>query len=129
MGDPKQPLFSVTRADCDWSYTRGTGSGGQKKNKTNSAVHCTHRASSAHGYAEDTRDQHKNRQLAFQRMSETKIFKEWLHLEFMRKSGQMAAAEDEVARQLKRIKVEIKNDGLWNEVDKDLPLSDKEDQT
>lgn len=29
----KQPLFSVTAQDCDWSYTRGTGAGGQKKTK------------------------------------------------------------------------------------------------
>ena len=48
----RQLLFSVTANDCDWSYTRGTGNGGQKKNKTNSAVHCKHRASGAHWDAE-----------------------------------------------------------------------------
>ena len=71
-------LFSVTASDCDWSYTRGTGKGGQKKNKTNSAVHCTHRASGAHGYAEDAREQHHNRRTAFVRMLETKEFKNLL---------------------------------------------------
>ena len=29
----KEPMFSVTRAECDWSYTKGTGAGGQKKTK------------------------------------------------------------------------------------------------
>lgn len=29
----RNPLFSVTAQDCDWSYTRGTGAGGQKKIK------------------------------------------------------------------------------------------------
>ena len=29
----KDPLFSVTRAECEWSYTKGTGAGGQKKTK------------------------------------------------------------------------------------------------
>ena len=29
----KELLFSVTAADCDWSYTKGTGAGGQKKTK------------------------------------------------------------------------------------------------
>lgn len=48
----KQLLFSVTAKDCEWSYTRGTGAGGQKKNKTSSAVHCSHKQSKAHGYAD-----------------------------------------------------------------------------
>ena len=29
----QEPMFSVTRAECEWSYTRGTGAGGQKKTK------------------------------------------------------------------------------------------------
>lgn len=58
---PKQLLFSLTSSDFEWSYTKGTGSGGQKKNKTSSAVHCIHRPSGAHGYAEDSRSQHENK--------------------------------------------------------------------
>ena len=60
------PLFSVTAQDCEWSYTRGTGAGGQKRNKTSSAVHCTHRASGAHGYSESSRSQLDNRRDAFE---------------------------------------------------------------
>lgn len=118
-------LFSVTADDCRWSYTRGTGSGGQKKNKTNSAVHCTHIASGAHGYAEDSREQRQNRQTAFKRMSETKEFKEWHKIETMRRSGAMAAMEDNVTRELQKIRVEIKNEeGRWTEVDKEAILND-----
>ena len=29
----QEPMFSVTRAECEWSYTKGTGAGGQKKTK------------------------------------------------------------------------------------------------
>lgn len=120
----RELLFSVTAADCDWSYTRGTGKGGQKKNKTNSAVHCSHRASGGHGYAEDTREQHKNRSIAFERMCKTKEFKEWHELEIMRRTGQAAAIEDNVNREMNRIKVEIKDQGLWKEVNKNDPLPD-----
>lgn len=119
----KQLVFSVTAKDCEWKYTRGTGNGGQKKNKTNSAVHCVHKPSRAHGYAEDSRSQIKNRQLAFKRMAESKPFKEWLNLEFQRRTGQLAAIEDEVNRQLSKIKIEIKDEnGLWMEVPKESNL-------
>ena len=38
----KEKLISLTAKDFDWVYTRGTGKGGQKKNKTSSAVQITH---------------------------------------------------------------------------------------
>lgn len=117
-------LFSVTAFDCEWKYTRGTGKGGQKKNKTNSAVHCIHKPSGAHGYAEDNREQSKNRQLAFERMAKTKEFETWRQNEFRRVTGQEAAIEETVNREMKKIKVEIKEQGLWKEVDKNDPLPD-----
>jgi protein subunit release factor B len=123
----RELVFSVTASD--WSYTRGTGNGGQKKNKTNSAVHCTHRASGAHGYAEDHRSQHQNRSLAFERMAKTKKFEDWRHLEFLKRTGQEAVIQDNVERQMRKIKVEVKDDGLWKEVDKNAILPDEEQET
>lgn len=121
----KELLFSVTASDCDWSYTRGTGKGGQKKNKTNSAVHCSHRPSGAHGYAEDSRSQADNKVTAFTRMVKSAIFTQWLKLETMRKSGQMAVIDDIVAKELRNIKVEIKEEGKWTEVPKDKLLENQ----
>jgi protein subunit release factor B len=120
----RELLFSVTANDCDWSYTRGTGNGGQKKNKTNSAVHCTHRASGAHGYAEDSRVQRQNRSTAFERMVNTKEFKLWHKMEIMRRTGQEAAIQDNVERQLKQIRVDVKENGLWKAIDKNTILPD-----
>ena len=70
----RELLFSVTAKDCEWSYTKGTGAGGQKRNKTSSAVHCTHRPSGAHGYSEASRSQHDNKREAFVKMAESKEF-------------------------------------------------------
>lgn len=123
---PRELLFSVTANDCDWSYTRGTGNGGQKKNKTNSAVHCTHRASGAHGYAEDSRVQRQNRSTAFERMVNTKEFKAWYKMEIMRRTGQEAVIQDNVERQLRQIRVDVKENGLWKAIDKDAVLPDVE---
>jgi peptide chain release factor len=112
----KQLLFSITADDCDWSYTRGTGAGGQKKNKTSSAVHCTHRASGAHGYAEETRSQAKNREIAFTKMVESKEFKAWHSMEVMRRTGIAAQIDAEVEREMRRVRVERKSEeGKWEE--------------
>jgi protein subunit release factor B len=116
MNEQKKLLFSVTAKDCDWSYTRGTGAGGQKRNKTSSAVHCTHRASRAHGYSEATRSQADNKRDAFTKMTETKEFKTWHRMEVMRQTGKLDEMEREVQRQLKKVKLEVKIDGKWTEV-------------
>lgn len=120
----KELLFSVTASDCDWSYTKGTGAGGQKRNKTSSAVHCTHRASKAHGYSEDTRSQLDNKKLAFQRMAATDKFKKWHQHEISVRTGQQAIIDANVEKEMKKIKVETRQDGKWTEVSPTNPLVD-----
>lgn len=123
----KQLLFSVTAADCEWSYTRGTGKGGQARNKTSSAVHCIHRPSGAHGYAEEAREQRKNRETAFKRMCETKEFKIWREAEFRRRTGIQAEIDYQVERGMRQIRVDVKDEeGLWKPAHKDDPLSSQE---
>lgn len=121
----KKLLFSITASDCEWSYTKGTGAGGQKRNKTSSAVHCKHPPSGARGYAEDSRSQLDNKRLAFERMANTPEFKKWHQIETMKRMGVLSQIEDEVKRQLEKVKVEIRVDGIWTEVNKNDPL-DKE---
>jgi protein subunit release factor B len=119
----KELLFSITANDCDWSYTRGTGKGGQKKNKTSSAVHCMHRPSGAHGYSEASRSQLDNKREAFRKMAETKEFQKWHKIEAARRMGTLATIEDNVNREMNNITVEIKDEkGRWTKVDRDYPL-------
>lgn len=73
-------MFSVTAADCEFQVYRGSGDGGQKKQKTSSGVRCIHPASGAVGEAEDSRMQSQNRKTAFERMAATKEFQSWLNL-------------------------------------------------
>ena len=81
-------LFSVTADDCDFDTFTAGGNGGQNQNRVRSAVRCTHRASSAVGTARDTRDQHRNKRLAFKRMAETKEFLSWHRVEVAKKTGE-----------------------------------------
>ena len=122
-----EPLFSVTAKDCEWSYTKGTGAGGQKRNKTSSAVHCSHRKSGAHGYSEASRSQLDNRRDAFKKMAESDKFQTWAKLEMMKRTGEALEIERWLEREIKKIKIEIKVDGKWTEVKEHMLVDDPED--
>jgi protein subunit release factor B len=120
----KDPFFSITAKDCEWSYTKGTGAGGQKRNKTSSAVHCIHKASGAHGYSESSRSQLDNRKEAFRKMAETDKFKKWIHIEYMKRTGEHYEVERQIQASLNKVKVEVKIDGKWTEVSMDQLVDD-----
>jgi hypothetical protein len=113
----KELLFSVTAKDCRWDYYRGSGAGGQKRNKTDSAVRCTHMASGAVGQAEDERSQHQNKRLAFARMGRSERFQKWARIEACRVTGKLAEIEEWLDREMEmNIRVEKKDDeGRWVE--------------
>lgn len=91
----KQLLFSVTAADCVFKDKRGSGNGGQKKNKTNSAIQCFHEPSGAQGEAEDYREQSRNRKLAFKRMAESIEFQTWAKMKADAAMGNIIIEEND----------------------------------
>lgn len=121
----RELLFSVTAADCEWSYTRGSGNGGQKKNKTSSAVHCMHRPSGAHGYSEESRSQLDNKRAAFVKMCNSDKFKQWHKMECMRRLGVLEAIDRYVDNTMKapNLRLEIKQEGKWLEIPFDSILN------
>jgi len=115
----RELLFSVTAKDCNWNYYRGSGKGGQKKNKTSNCARCTHRDSGAVGKSEEGRSRERNRRKAFLHMVETDRFKAWHKMEVSRRLGTLEDIEAKVEQEMKRIKVEVKSeDGKWVEEDK-----------
>lgn len=118
----RKPIVTVTAADCRFDYYRGSGAGGQHRNKTSSAVRCTHELSGAVGQSEDTRSQHENKRIAFSRMAKTEKFQTWIKLETARRCGDILRVEQEVDRQMSssRLKVEGKDErGRWLEFPED----------
>ena len=115
----KELLFSVTASDCDWQYIRGTGPGGQKRNKTESKVRCTHKASGATGESDLTRSQHENKKIAFRKMAESKEFRIWHKLETARRLGDKITVEEKVDNMMSEnnLRIEGKVDGKWKEIE------------
>lgn len=112
----KDLLFSVTERDCTFDFYRGSGKGGQKRNKTSNCVRCTHNQSGASGKSEEGRSQRKNKEAAFLKMSQTAEFKNWHRIETSRQTGELARINSSVDKDMKKIKVEESVNGKWEEV-------------
>jgi len=108
-------LFSLNASDFDFQYVKGSGPGGQKINKTNSKVRCSHRESGAFGESQETRSQHINKQLAFRKCIDTKEFKVWHKIEVAKRLGKEYDIESKVNSMMqdKHLRVEIRENGKW----------------
>lgn len=98
----KRRWFSVTAKDCKFQTYRGSGNGGQKRNKTDSAVRCIHPPSGAVGSCEVHKEQKYNKREAFRLMYESAEFQSWLKLKIAAGLDQVTIEEgDEPPRKLR----------------------------
>lgn len=116
----KQLLFSVFKKDFRIDYYKGTGSGGQKKNKTENCCRITHLQSGAVGKSEEGRSKKHNKNLALERMVATEEFQKWYKVKVAEKLGVTAKIEEEISRLMSKenLLVEGKDqNGLWVELE------------
>ena len=108
-----EKVLSVTLADCDVETKRGSGKGGQNRNKRDTAVRIVHRASGAVGESQEERSQPQNKRTAFRRMAETPRFQIWLK----RQLGREELIKAQVERDMwpVNIKTEVQEAGRWTE--------------
>lgn len=114
----RELLFKVTKADFDETHYKGSGAGGQHRDKTSSGVRLVHRASGAVGKSDESRDQPANRVQAFRSLRETPEWKRWFRDQVYHAQGRRSVAEEvEVAMAPENIRVQVLDDvGRWVDV-------------
>lgn len=119
----KELLFSVRKKDLVFEYFSGTGPGGQHKNKCQNSCRCKHPPSGAIGACQEHRSKEQNTKEAFKRMANSDAFKKWIRLEASRTTGELEEIRKKVDREIENIKVEVKENNKWTEVDKNEELN------
>jgi peptide chain release factor 1 len=126
--DKNKPILSLTAKDFRWEYYRGSGNGGQNKNKTDNCCRCTHPPTGVMAYSEDGRSKEHNRKEAFKKVTQNAVFKKWLKIETMRRMGKLHDIEEKVESELRnRTRLEVKEEGKWAEKPINAILPDTED--
>ena len=116
----RELLFKVTRADFDETHYRGSGNGGQHRDKTSSGVRLVHRASGALGKAADSRDQPANRTAAFKRLRETTEWRLWFNEMCLVSQGRKSVQQQvEEAMAPENIVTQVLEDNRWVETSKE----------
>lgn len=77
MGDDRELIYSLRRKDFRLSFFRGSGAGGQHRNKKDTACRIEHPASGAVATAQEHKSQRQNKLAAFRRLLETPEFQRW----------------------------------------------------
>ena len=95
----KQLLFSVTMKDLEMQTFSVGGHGGGGKDTSNSGVRLIHKASGAVGEGREHRDNTRNRRSAFEKLVETKAFKNWHKIECARRLGKPVSETPEQVRE------------------------------
>lgn len=111
----KEILFTLTKKDFIVQTYKGSGPGGQHRNKTETGVRIIHPVSGARTENCDCKSQQQNKEKAFRKLVESKEFKSWHKLEVAKRLGTLADIEQQVDDEMKpeNLKIEVMENGLW----------------
>ena len=107
-------LFSLNKKDFKLQYFRGSGKGGQHRNKTDSACRIIHPNSGAVAECQEQRSQNQNRIIAFKRLIKTPKFKIW-HNNKVNEVLKGKTIEQKVSESMtdENLKIEVKINNQW----------------
>lgn len=112
----RELLFRLTKKDFIIQYFRGSGAGGQHRNKTDSACRIIHQESGAVAECQEQRSQSQNRITAFKRLVKTPKFKIW-HNNKVNEMLKGKTIKQKVEGMVKKenLKIEYKTNNKWKE--------------
>ena len=122
MNKEKELLFSLSAENGDFVIEpfKGSGAGGQHRNKTMSGIRIKHPASGAIGQSSNERSQNQNKKIAFKRLINSETFQKWYKYECARRLGTISDANEYAEREINNpnhIKIEIQDEkGKWVEI-------------
>lgn len=105
---------SVRKGDLRIEYYRGSGPGGQKKNKTSSACRLTHLPTGIQAQAQESRHQHENREMAFRRLAAILVP---IMLQQAREDGSGGAITPELVRSYRKTDNRVRDRRLGGDFD------------
>lgn len=113
MKEEQEPVLSLNKDDFEIEFLRGSGKGGQNRNKRETAVRIRHAPSGQEVYCCDERSQKQNLTKAFKRIAEK--MKPWLKMETARKLQNKRDIEEAVNRSMceSNLKIEVLENGKW----------------
>lgn len=111
----KELLFSLSKKNGDFVVQpfKGSGKGGQKRNKTMSACRISHPESGAVSECQEQRSFEQNKKKAFERLLKTSIFKNWHKILVAKQLGIIHDIDKNVDKEMEKIKVEKFENGEW----------------
>lgn len=111
MLQDKDKIFSIGKEDLEWSTFRGSGPGGQHKNKTDSAVRLRHAPSNTTVISQGDRCQLTNKKQALKQLANHPKFKAWCFRRMKELSEGITLEEKiEAITQPQYLKIECKNE-------------------
>lgn len=115
----RELLARITRADFEITHTRGSGPGGQHRNKTSTGRRIHHPPSGVTVEATDSRSAAENERNAFLRLIGTAEFKRWFRLLVAEAAGRPSIEQlvDEAMTE-RNIRTQVLDErGRWIDVD------------
>lgn len=95
----RELLFSITKKDLRVEWFRGSGKGGQARNKTSNCCRITHLESGAVGVGQEGRSAARNQETAFLAMFHSPKFQAWYKM----RCGRALLTEAEIKLNVQRM--------------------------
>ena len=89
-------IKTITKKDLKWDFFRGSGKGGQKRNKTENCARCTHLQSKSFSTSESSRSKQQNIKKALQKIVRTPSFLNWIDSLFETKHNFKIIVEEDI---------------------------------